>query len=263
MTRTKPDLGRAREAYVGGHSALQEWLAVLPAAAWSEPSVLPGWTVAELAAHMADDPRIVAGLSRAPRGVRARSVAEYLERRAAAAEGIAGAARKLAASLESPEDLVALHRDNCFAAAEVLGELGDGDPAVVESDVPIRLSELLAARAVELAVHGDDLERSVPDVAPLAVPREVTRRAVRTLLNVLAERAPGGAVEVRVPPYAAVQCVGGPRHTRGTPSNVVETDATTWLRLATGRMSWPEARATGALSASGERADLSNHFPML
>lgn len=262
MTRTKPDVRRAREAYLSGHSAVQEWLAVLPAAAWSEPSVLPGWTVAELAAHVVDDARTVAGLSRAPRGVRARTVAEYLERRAHAAEASGEAARELAASVESPKDLVALHRDNCLAAAGVLDEMGDGDPVVVESDVPIRLSGLLAARAVELAVHGDDLERSVPDVAPLAVPREVIRRAVRTLLDVLAERAPGGAVEVRVPPYAAVQCVGGPRHTRGTPSNVVETDATTWLRLATGRVSWPEALATGALSASGERADLSHQLPL-
>lgn len=263
MARTKPDLGLAREAYAAGHDAVRAWLARLPAATWPRPSALPGWTVADLAAHVLDDPRLVAGLTPAAHGVRARSVAAFLESLAAASRAIADTARKLAAAVESPDALLALHRDNCVAADRVLDELGEGDPVVVACEVPIRLSGFLAARAVELAIHADDLARSVPDAAPPAMPHEVTRRAVRTLLDVLAERAPGRAVEVRVPPYAAVQCAGGPRHTRGTPSNVVETDATTWLRLAAGRMPWAEALATGALSASGGRADLSRHLPLL
>ena len=78
----------------------------------------------------------------------------------------------------------------------------------------------------------------------------------------LAERAPGRAVEVRVPPFAAIQCVEGQRHTRGTPPNVVEMDATTWLRLATGRLSWADAVAEARLSASGTRADLSPYLPL-
>ncbi|MGW2196097.1 sterol carrier family protein, partial [Streptosporangium sp. NPDC001682] len=69
-------------------------------------------------------------------------------------------------------------------------------------------------------------------------------------------------VEVRVPPYAAVQCVEGPRHTRGTPPNVVETDARTWLDLATGRLTWSAAMAAGKVAASGARADLSEHLPL-
>jgi hypothetical protein len=89
------------------------------------------------------------------------------------------------------------------------------------------------------------------------------RRAVRQTLDLLAQRAPGHAVEVRVPPYAAVQCVAGPRHSRGTPSNVVETDAVTWLELAAGTLSWADATAARRLSASGERADLSAHLPLL
>jgi hypothetical protein len=93
-------------------------------------------------------------------------------------------------------------------------------------------------------------------------PRQVLRPAVRFLLDVLAERAPGKAVEVRVPPYAAVQCVAGPRHTRGTPPNVLETDASTWIRLATGRLTWAEAEAAGALAASGPRADISPYLPL-
>jgi hypothetical protein len=88
------------------------------------------------------------------------------------------------------------------------------------------------------------------------------RGAVTFLLGVLAGRAPGRAVEVRVPPYAAVQCIGGPRHTRGTPPNVVETDPVTWIALAAGRAGWAEAVATGKVRASGPRADLSAWLPL-
>ncbi|GAA4566139.1 sterol carrier family protein [Micromonospora coerulea] len=93
--------------------------------------------------------------------------------------------------------------------------------------------------------------------------RPVYREAVRTLLAVLAERAPGRSVEVRVPPYGAVQCVAGPRHTRGTPPNVVETDPATWLALATGRLGWAEAVTEGRVRTSGIRADISAHLPLL
>ena len=88
------------------------------------------------------------------------------------------------------------------------------------------------------------------------------RAAVTYLLGALAERAPGRAVEVRVPPYAAVQCVAGPRHTRGTPPNVVETDPLTWLALAAGRAGWAAAVAAGQVRASGPRADLSPWLPL-
>ncbi|MFE9651766.1 sterol carrier family protein [Micromonospora sp. NPDC006431] len=92
--------------------------------------------------------------------------------------------------------------------------------------------------------------------------RPVFREAVRTLLAVLAERAPGRSVEVRVPPYGAVQCVAGPRHTRGTPPNVVETDPETWLALASGRLGWAEAVTEGRVRVSGIRADLADHLPL-
>jgi hypothetical protein len=94
-------------------------------------------------------------------------------------------------------------------------------------------------------------------------PREALRAAVTYLLGLLAADAPGRAVEVRVPPYAAVQCFAGPRHTRGTPPNVVETDPVTWVRLALGRLSWAQAREAGLISASGPRADLSGQLPLL
>ncbi len=104
---------------------------------------------------------------------------------------------------------------------------------------------------------------------PVAVADALARRDpadVRLLtkhfLAVLADRAPGRSVEVRVPPYAAVQAVPGVRHTRGTPPAVVETDATTWLDLATGALTWTEAVDQGRVLASGERADLAPYLPL-
>jgi Bacterial SCP ortholog len=92
---------------------------------------------------------------------------------------------------------------------------------------------------------------------------EACRAAVRYLLGVLAASVPGRAVEVRVPPYAAVQCVAGPRHSRGTPPNVVETTPATWLRLAAGRLNWASAVTEGLIQASGVRADLSPYLPLI
>ncbi len=93
--------------------------------------------------------------------------------------------------------------------------------------------------------------------------RATMRLAVKYTLQLLADRAPGHSVEVRIPPYAAVQAIPGPVHRRGTPSAVVEMDATTWLGLATGRIGFSEALATGRVRASGHRADLSDWLPVL
>ena len=92
---------------------------------------------------------------------------------------------------------------------------------------------------------------------------EQTRLLVKHFLAVLGARAPGRSVEVRVPPYAAVQAIPGVRHTRGTPPAVVETDAATWLGLATGSLTWGDADQSGLLRASGERADLSPYLPLV
>ncbi len=86
--------------------------------------------------------------------------------------------------------------------------------------------------------------------------------AVRYTLEELSATVPGRSVEVRVPPFGAVQCLGGPAHTRGTPPNVVETDPATWLLLATGRHTWSVARECGKVRASGLRADLTEHLPL-
>ncbi len=92
--------------------------------------------------------------------------------------------------------------------------------------------------------------------------RPDTATAVRYLLQLLDEKAPGNSVEVRVPPFGAVQVVQGPRHTRGTPPNVVEMDAATWIGVATGTESWADAAASGRIHASGVRADLAGLLPL-
>lgn len=95
-------------------------------------------------------------------------------------------------------------------------------------------------------------------------PRADLAAAVRLSLRTLEQVAPGRSVEVRVPPFAAVQCVAGPRHTRGTPPNVVETDPRTWLELATGRLGWADAVAGGRVAASGNRAaELAGWLPLI
>jgi hypothetical protein len=92
--------------------------------------------------------------------------------------------------------------------------------------------------------------------------RLAVKAAVKASLAILVETAPGHAVEVRVPPFAAVQAIEGTRHRRGTPPAVVECDPRTWLALATGRLAWADAVADGRVRASGERSDLSAHLPL-
>lgn len=123
--------------------------------------------------------------------------------------------------------------------------------------VPARLRPLSAAGLAEL------LDRLDAATALGGQPgTEDVRAAVKHFLAVLGTRAPGKSVEVRVPPYAAVQCIEGARHTRGTPPAVVETDPHTWLALARGELTFAAAAARGAVRASGERSDLSPYLPL-
>ncbi len=131
------------------------------------------------------------------------------------------------------------------------------DTVVVQRTGRHALSDALLFRLLELVVHGGDL----PD--PVVPDRRALRPVVRALAGVLAERAPGRHVEARVPPYAAVQCVEGPRHTRGTPPNVVEADPVAFVELCTGRLAWADAAADGRVRTWGDRADLSPWLPLL
>lgn len=120
--------------------------------------------------------------------------------------------------------------------------------AVTDDD--IRRALTIAAQLAD-----DTAAQPTPDAAAVAA-------AVRTTARALAQRHPGKAVEIRIPPFVAVQAFAGLRHTRGTPPNVVETDAPTWLALVSGRLNWVDALAEGLVAASGTRADLSTVLPL-
>ncbi|WP_158542923.1 maleylpyruvate isomerase family mycothiol-dependent enzyme [Phytoactinopolyspora halophila] len=260
----RSDPGTAWSAYREAHEELRTWLDGLPDTAWPRQSCLPGWTVAELAAHIASVADSVVAVKAASRESTAKSIGEYLAAYAPAADVIAGRAREAAESAaHEPSALLQTIDERFASAAEHVEELGLRDRVVEGRRGPIRLGDFLLTRVIEIVVHGDDFARSLPESGAPRLPRAASRMAVRALLEALAERAPGRSVEVRVPPHAAVQCVEGPQHTRGTPASVVETDAATWIRLASGRVSWQEAVAEGHVSASGERADLSAYVPLL
>ncbi|HET6270722.1 MAG TPA: sterol carrier family protein [Arthrobacter sp.] len=107
----------------------------------------------------------------------------------------------------------------------------------------------------------DSADAAVPEPVA-AVPRNTLATAVRYSLEEVSARAPGNSVEVRVPPFGVTQCVEGPRHTRGTPPNVIECDAATWLAMVGGLLSWADAVDAGRVAASGLRADLSGLLPL-
>ena len=111
----------------------------------------------------------------------------------------------------------------------------------------ISITEGLAAVAALREPDADRAGATSSDNATLTT-------AVRFLLEDLAARIPGNSVEVRVPLFGAIQCVPGPDHRRGTPPNVVELDAQTWLAIALGEQTVEQALAEGRLIASGNRA---------
>jgi hypothetical protein len=135
--------------------------------------------------------------------------------------------------------------------------------------VPVVGTTLLWRHVIFTLVDPGELRAACEKVEPWlsgAAPepaRDDVAKAVRLTVKALSEMAPGRSVEVRVPPFAAVQCVEGPRHTRGTPPNVVETDPRTWLELALGRLKWTQAVEDARVDASGARADISRWLPIV
>ncbi|MCS0638854.1 maleylpyruvate isomerase family mycothiol-dependent enzyme [Streptomyces sp. LP05-1] len=221
------------------------------------PTRLGDWTVRELAAHLAlgygSVPRALAEPEPATREL---ELVEWPFATAPQAGGVDEAARTAAAGA----DLPGLYAEVAADLDAVLPDAPD-DRVVAMRAGTMRLGDAMVTRAVELIVHTDDLNAATG----LAVPydRAALGACVRLLADALAVKAPGGSVEVRVPPYAVVQCVPGPRHTRGTPPNVVETDPLTWLRLATGRARWADEVAAARVRAGGERADLAALLPVM
>ncbi|MBH5336208.1 maleylpyruvate isomerase family mycothiol-dependent enzyme [Streptomyces pactum] len=215
------------------------------------------WTVRDLVAHLV---LVVEHVNRnleqpAPPAVEV-TLTDWVFATATFAGAIGDDARSAAGSADLAESL-----DRAAARFAELVPPAHPDRLLAARVGAIRLDDFLVTRCVELVVHTDDLAAATG--AEIRYDRQALAAAVRVLADALAARAPGGSVEVRVPPFAVVQCVEGPRHTRGTPPNVVETDPLTWLRLATGRRTWAEAVEAAEVTASGERADLSGLLPLL
>jgi uncharacterized protein (TIGR03083 family) len=258
MTR----LGDLRTAYEAQQAALVTWLRALPNGAADRPSRLAGWTVQQLAFHTTEVPRaLIDAMDAEPSAERPLSIADYTAKWRVAASQIQQRDRDAASGL-SIGDIADRHGSEGAAMFAGLDQV-DADRVIAARRGPIRALDMLTTRVNELVVHSLDLSASAENVPPVEIDGQALGIACRMLTAILAEKVPGRTVEVRVPPYAAVQCVGGPRHTRGTPANVVEAPPVTWVELATGRLGWAEARRAGRVSASGERADISEYLPVL
>ncbi|MFJ3961967.1 sterol carrier family protein [Streptomyces sp. NPDC090036] len=223
----------------------------------ARPSGLGDWSVAELAGHIAwIADSLAGGLARPPAAVAELSAVEWPFATASLAGKISEAARETLAGAPLSE----LYARAASRMAEALAA-NRGDRVLDLWIGDMTLADFMITRTVELVVHTDDLNRATGLDIP--VDRQALAACTRLLADALALKAPGGSVEVRIPPFAVVQCIEGPRHTRGTPPNVVESDPLTWIRLATGRTAWAEALDEAHVRASGERADLSALLPLM
>lgn len=249
-----------RVALLDQYRLLVELVGQLDQAAFTRPTRLGDWTVAELVAHLAATiesvPRYLAAT---PLSAPTIGLLDYYAGAATIAQSVDERARGEAAG-RSPGDLGHLLATEVQRAADALAEAPD-DWVIGARLGALRLGDYLVTRCVEGTVHALDLAAAVEEKPPLDP--GALQTATRLLTAMLAAQVPGHTVEVRVPPYAVVQCIAGPRHTRGTPPNVVETDPATWLELAAGRLRWTVAAGTGRLAASGNRADLSPYLPLL
>ena len=253
------DSAKTRAAVIAQFENVRDGVRTLTEEQLARPSGLGDWSVRELAAHIT---MAVGSVSRhldlpAP-AAKELALLDWPSGTASRAGNIADGTRALAK--EHP-DLDALYTDS---AARIAGHLATApdDRLLGVPAGAMTLADFLVTRTVELVVHTDDLNAAVPGL-DIPYDRQALAACTRLLADALAARAPGGSTEVRIPPYAVVQCVEGPRHTRGTPPNVVETDPLTWIRLATGRVTWEDAVDQAKVAASGERADLTALLPLM
>ncbi|MEV0850386.1 sterol carrier family protein [Streptomyces sp. NPDC049954] len=255
------DAHKTRAAVLAQFGHVRTAVRALTAEQLDGPSGLGEWTVSELVAHLGmvlDS--LNQRLAEAPPVAKTLPLLDWPFATAGQAGNIDADVRRLAAAHPEPAALDGLlagidERARTLLPAALPGRLvGTRVGAMV-------LGDFLVTRCVELVVHSDDLSRATG--LDVTLDRQALAACTRLLADALAVKAQGASTEVRVPPYAVVQCVEGPRHTRGTPPNVVETDPRTWLRLATGRTAWDEERRAARISASGERADLSALLPLM
>lgn len=257
------EAARVRTALLTSWARFTGEIDALPDADLIRPSGLGGWTVAELVTHVSSGIRAVhRTIARPPPSAPSGDLLGYY---LTGNEAVAERARALVAA-RSPEDLRHDLRDEVARATAALPDAEPGRLVAARLGA-LPLSDWLVTRLVEAVVHTLDLGAAVGhdhqlDPDGVAIVAQV-------LADLLARQEPGRSVELRVtdPAYrvgVAVQCVAGPRHTRGTPPNVVEATAVRpWLLLATGRLAWTDAVAGGQVRASGPRADLSAYLPVL
>lgn len=259
MTRL-PSPEDAHAGTLAQYARVAEAVEVLGDSDFALPTRLGDWTVAELVAHLAATADAVGtALAKPPPDRAETDLLGYLAAMRGFAPAVAERAAKLAADT-TPAALRARLADSVAATAVALAA-ADPQRLVLVRLGAVPLGDFLVTRCVEGVVHGLDLRAATG--APAAPDAGALKVVVRTFAALLAHTAPGRSVEVRVPGHVAVQCVTGPRHTRGTPGNVVEADPEAFVELASGRLSWTDATRTGVVRASGERADLSPYVPLI
>lgn len=225
---------------------------------FAKPTKLHGWDVAALVAHVAGNAstitdRVARGTTDAPEN----DVLGYLSGMSADADDVQRRAVDTAAG-KKPKEL----RADVAAGAEALAKVD----APLTLTIPgyngtLSLGDYLVTRCVEGVVHGCDLRYATG--VPAAPDPTALKVAVRILAALVERAVPGKAVEVRVPGHVAFQCISGPKHTRGTPGNVVECDPVAFVEVASGRRTWNDAVSTGSIRGSGGRADLSEWLPVI
>ncbi|WP_137994409.1 maleylpyruvate isomerase family mycothiol-dependent enzyme [Streptomyces vilmorinianum] len=250
------DSAKIRAAVLAQFGNVREAVSALTPEQLDGPTRLGEWTVRDLAAHMTMVlGSVVRKLSEPEPATLELALLDWPSATATAAATIDEDTRAI-----DTGDLPGLYARTVERFEEAIA--GAADERLVPTRFgTMRLGDHLVTRTLELVVHTDDLNAATGLDVPYD--RQALAACTRLLADALAAKAPGGAVEVRVPPFAVVQCVEGPRHTRGTPPNVVETDPLTWIRLATGRTGWAEELDAARVSASGERADLAALLPVM
>jgi uncharacterized protein (TIGR03083 family) len=240
------------------YALLAEAVADLPDDAFAKPTRLEGWDVAALVAHLTRGAQAVVNRAESTAaGTPEIDALTYLSTMTRGAEGTAARAVE-AAKGQKPAALRA-----AFAAA--VGAATSAE-APLDATVPgeagtIGFGEYLVTRCVESVVHALDLKAATG--APDKVDPTALKVAVRALAALVERAAPGKAVEVRVPGHVAFQAIQGPKHTRGTPGNVVECDPAAFVEVASGRVKWGDAVARGTIRGSGPRSDLTDFLPVI
>ncbi|UIX32805.1 maleylpyruvate isomerase family mycothiol-dependent enzyme [Streptomyces sp. GQFP] len=260
-TRTY-DPAKTRTAVLTQYANIRTAVRTLTPDQLTLPTRLGDWTVRDLVAHVTMAVETVSrNLDRDEPAKAELALLDWPFATAARAADIAGGTHELAAGHPDRDSLNALYSLTEHRLTQRLAT-APGTRRLATRTGAMTLADYLVTRTVELIVHTDDLNDAVPGL-DIPYDRQALATCTRLLADTLAAKAPGGSTEVRIPPYAVVQCVEGPRHTRGTPPNVVETDPLTWIRLATGRVTWTDALDKAQASASGERADLGDLLPLM